>query len=344
MVSKVFIGSSSEHIEYAEAIQLRFEHEGEFEAVCWHQGVFKPSDYPLEDLLLQLGKMSFGIFVLAPDDFLEQRGEKYATVRDNVLFEMGLYYGALGRNRTFFIAPKRKDGGYEFRIPSDLSGINYEEYTISDDIDNIDTRIGSACTKIIRKMKLEVKNSIPRDVIEKYGIFTEFDKTGEKLLDNSKQLTTYFIHSRRWRETFASTIEQFQKKKGSFWEIILPDIREEDTFGIIKRHFSDGKTMLSKIIDAYEFCIQYKQSCPDKMNIYLCPFYPTYSFYKFDNKLIISLYPLTDVRRSTPTFLINLDADPSGFFVNDIEDLKHKSTLISSIEEMQTIINTYFCN
>ena len=75
MKYKVFIGSSSEHIDYAEAVQIRLSYEKDFAPICWSQGVFKPANYPLEDLLIQLGKMSFGIFVLAPDDFVEQRGK-----------------------------------------------------------------------------------------------------------------------------------------------------------------------------------------------------------------------------------------------------------------------------
>lgn len=340
MKYKVFIGSSSEHINYAEAVQLRFEHENSFETTCWNQGVFKPGNYPLEDLLVQLGKMSFGIFILAPDDFVEQRGMKYATVRDNVLFEMGLYYGALGRNRTFFIAPKRENSVLPFRIPSDLSGINYEEYIISDDLEDIDRRIGPACTKIIRRMKSELSRSIPRDIIEQYGSFIDFDETHKKLLNKSRHLTTYFIHSRRWRETLISSIDQFKRKEGTLWDIILPDIRNENVFTMIKRHFSDGNTMLPKVIDVYEFCTQYMEFYPDKMNVYLCPFYPTYSFYKYDNQLVTSFYPLTDVRRSPSTFLIDLNAEASSFFVDDIEDLKNRSIQVS-INDLNTIIASY---
>lgn len=340
MKYKVFIGSSSEHIDYAEAVQIRLSYEKDFAPICWSQGVFKPANYPLEDLLIQLGKMSFGIFVLAPDDFVEQRGKKYATVRDNVLFEMGLYYGALGRCRTFFIAPKKAEGDLEFRIPSDLTGINYEEYTLSSSLEDIDSMIGPACSKIIRRMKEELLYSTPRDIIEKYGIFSDFDDTSRRLFGKAKHITTYFIHSRRWRETFLTSIEHFQKKEGTFWEIILPDVREDTTFQLIKKHFSDGKTMLQKVLDAYEFCVQYKGKYPDKMEIYLCPFYPTYSFYKFDNKMIVSMYPLTDVRRSTPTFLIDLKSDASTFFLDDIEDLKTKSKNVS-VDELSGIIDSY---
>lgn len=125
---KVFIGSSLEHIKYAEAVQLSFDNDEIFDPVCWTQGVFSPSNYTLEDLMVQLGEASFGIFVLAPDDLVRIREKDYTTVRDNVIFEMGLFFGALGRKRTFFIVPK--DTEYPFRIPSDLTGLNYVSYAI----------------------------------------------------------------------------------------------------------------------------------------------------------------------------------------------------------------------
>ena len=49
------------------------------------------------------------------------------------------------------------------------------------------------------------------------------------------------------------------------------------------------------------------------------------SFYKFDDKIVISLYPLTDERKTTPTFLIDIKNDVSDFFTRDIEGIISKS-------------------
>lgn len=120
---RLFIGSSSEHLDYAESVQLNLSHVKNLDVICWSQNTFRISHYPLDDLLTQLEHMSFGVFILAPDDYVKIRDDNYYCVRDNVIFEMGMFFGALGRERTFFMAPEDIHNSYH--IPSDLDGINY---------------------------------------------------------------------------------------------------------------------------------------------------------------------------------------------------------------------------
>jgi hypothetical protein len=66
----------------------------------------------------------WAVFVFRGDDLVKPHGakvESYLTVRDNVLFELGLFYGHLGHTHVFILeeAPKRKAA----RVASDISGI-----------------------------------------------------------------------------------------------------------------------------------------------------------------------------------------------------------------------------
>lgn len=338
MKYQLFIGSSSEHINYAESVQLNIGKVDGIQATCWNQGIFQINHYPLEDLLTQLSKMSFGVFVLAPDDLVEIRGEKYNTVRDNVLFEMGMFLGALGRDRTFFIVPQNTNT--QFRIPSDLAGLNNATYMWESSDDNIDSQIGAACTEIKRMLKKEMEKNILRGVVEKYGVFPEFDGLYKNLFQISKTVTTSFIHSRRWRESNLDSICNFLNKEGSHWDMLLPDVENEELIKMMKSHFSDGVTIVSMIIDAYMFCIENIKKYSDKLTVYLYTFYPTYSFYKFDNKIIVSLYPLTSERRPTPTLLFDLDADHNDFFEQEVLDLKTMSKKVSVIE-LNNLVEKY---
>ena len=315
MKFRLFIGSSSEDLDYAESVQLHLSHIENLDVICW-KNIFQPMHYPLEDLLIQLEHMSFGIFVLGTDDYIYIRDQGYYCARDNVVFEMGMFIGALGRERTFFIVPC--DTQKEYRIPSDLEGINYETYTLSNP-DEKDVAVNVACTRIKRSIQAQMREILPKDIIEKYGEFTEFDYLYRNYFLEAKNITTYFIHSRRWRETNLNYIEQYLEKDAVHWDVILPDITDRNLVIQLKKHFSDGNDIVAKVVDAYSYFNGLAKRFPQKIDISLFNLYPAYTFYKFDNKMIISLYPLTTERRPTPTFLIDTNTQYREFFKDDVK-------------------------
>ena len=62
--------------------------------------------------------------MFSPDDIVKIRGGTFAAVRDNVIFEFGLYVGRLGREHSVIVTPK----GEEPRLPSDLLGVTVLKY------------------------------------------------------------------------------------------------------------------------------------------------------------------------------------------------------------------------
>ena len=75
----------------------------------------------LDSLTNGLKDFDFGVFIFAPDDILKLRDQTHAAVRDNVLFEFGLFMGKLGKERVFFVLPQEHGN---LRLPSDLLGID----------------------------------------------------------------------------------------------------------------------------------------------------------------------------------------------------------------------------
>src|ERR1700743_2959049 len=117
MRPKIFIGSSSEGIKIAQAMQVLLDKS--CEVTIWSQGVFGLNQGTLESLVLALEKFDFAILILTPDDMITSRDHASQSPRDNVLFELGLFVGGLGRNRTFIVFDRSK----QVKIPSDLAGI-----------------------------------------------------------------------------------------------------------------------------------------------------------------------------------------------------------------------------
>lgn len=143
----LFIGSSTEGLGVAYAIQENLEFDGE--ATVWPQGVFRASSAALIDLYAFTRQAEFAVFVFTPDDVIHMRGADYPAVRDNVIFELGLFVGALGPQRCFFLVPH----GVEMRLPSDLIGVEPLRYDSARRDGNLRAALGPACNRIRHAMR-----------------------------------------------------------------------------------------------------------------------------------------------------------------------------------------------
>jgi len=122
-ISAVFIGSSSEALPVASAIHKSLMRQ-RVEPRIWSEGVFQCSRTTIEDLTSATDQSDFAILVLTADDVTTSRGRQKAAPRDNTIFELGLFMGALSRDRTYIVAPRPLD----IKIPTDLLGVTLLTY------------------------------------------------------------------------------------------------------------------------------------------------------------------------------------------------------------------------
>jgi len=160
---KVFIGSSIENSNIADSIHQNIEKDSDVES--WKNDFFELSK-PTIDSFEKIGKFDFGIFIFSPDDIGIIRNKKKQIVRDNVVFELGLFIGRLGKERTFIVAP---EGLKNLHLPSDLLGITIATFDPKRLEENPSAALVSACNKIkfsmkklgSKKMELPVKRELP---------------------------------------------------------------------------------------------------------------------------------------------------------------------------------------
>lgn len=174
---RLFIGSSVEGLNIAYAIQENLNYNAEI--TVWSQGVFDLSDTTIESLMTVVENSDFGVFVFTPDDITTMRGKKNQTVRDNVLFELGLFIGKIGRKRSFIVMPDNS----EINLPTDLLGINPGKYEASRSDENLKAGTGSVSNKI-------------REAINKLGHITapesESDTTKPDKVDTGQKTEKWY--------------------------------------------------------------------------------------------------------------------------------------------------------
>jgi len=143
---KLFIMSSTEALDVAREVQGQLERD--VFSTVWTDGAFFAGGYPLEALEKAVSESDFAVAIAQPDDVVESRGSTNPTLRDNVLFELGLFMGKLSRHRAILIHPR----GAGLKLPSDLQGLTVLSYTPGKP-NELAARLGAACNEIRKMVK-----------------------------------------------------------------------------------------------------------------------------------------------------------------------------------------------
>jgi predicted nucleotide-binding protein len=155
----VFIGSSREGLEVARGIQNNLC--GDAEVTIWGSSVFGLNRGFLESLVNALERFDFAILVLTPDDLVTSRDIVTQAPRDNVMFELGLFMGRLGRDRVFAVCSDAAD----MKLPSDLAGVSLANYQSDRSDGDLTQATAPACNQIrgfIRDLGISQQKSVTR--------------------------------------------------------------------------------------------------------------------------------------------------------------------------------------
>ncbi|MBY5357832.1 cyclic nucleotide-binding domain-containing protein [Rhizobium leguminosarum] len=144
---RVFIISSVEGLPIARAIQDAFERDP-FTCTVWTDGVFRIANYTMESLEAAIDDSDFAIAVAHADDMTAYRGQDWPTPRDNVVLELGLFMGRLGRARSILMEPRDE----KLKLPSDMTGIMTVPYRFEAGKD-MTALLAPACNKLREHIK-----------------------------------------------------------------------------------------------------------------------------------------------------------------------------------------------
>lgn len=141
----LFIGSSNEAKSIAKDIHTRLQDTAIIRT--WYHDTFFPGEHPLDALKREILQADYALLVVTPDDSVIRRNQPGFTARDNILFELGMFMGALGPRRSFyFIVSDHRNGQIrDVSIPSDLAGITRLQVTRRDDDNAYNSDMGAEC-------------------------------------------------------------------------------------------------------------------------------------------------------------------------------------------------------
>lgn len=146
----VFIGSSSEGLRIADSI-YRSLRRSPVVPRLWTKGVFECSKTTIEDLIRIVNEIDFAIMVLTDDDVTRSRGRSVCSPRDNIIFELGLFMGALSRDRTYIVSRQ----GVDIKLPTNLLGVKILTF-------GKDRSIGFCLRPVVKELRRQIAKHGPK--------------------------------------------------------------------------------------------------------------------------------------------------------------------------------------
>jgi hypothetical protein len=144
---RVFVASSLQSLPAARAIGGCIENDAN--VTVWSEGVFSTSKTALQALFDRIVDTDFGVFVFSPEDVSALRDNKRQAVRDNVVFELGMFMGHLGQERCFIVAPR---GHGKLKLPSDLLGLTVSTFPEPKTPERMIAALAPVCNRIRRSI------------------------------------------------------------------------------------------------------------------------------------------------------------------------------------------------
>jgi hypothetical protein len=150
---RIFLGSSGKQAKLVQALTRGLADVADVEP--WTT-VFNPGVSTLDRLVELTHEVDFAAFVFAQDDWTSNPADTaapgQASPRDNVVFEAGLFGGALGMRRTFILHAKGA------KLPTDLLGmtaVRYPEALTPVDMREVNQKVRKAIEDEGRLSRLE---------------------------------------------------------------------------------------------------------------------------------------------------------------------------------------------
>lgn len=143
------------------------------------------------------------------------------------------------------------------------------------------------------------------------------------LFQGVKRLDIFFAYGRTWRNVHRRELEELAKRTDAQIRVILPDIDDHLTISDLARRFNctaeSIKTLIAEAKDDFTRLKTIGGNTGAKIDIWALPAPPLFTFYRFDDSFVLTLYSHRRERSPVPTFVVKRGGKLYDILFNELD-------------------------
>ncbi len=181
---------------------------------------------------------------------------------------------------------------------------------------------------------LRGKRDIMREVFAKVGLQADVQAAGlqrasmdwrvvpwTELIQGARQIDVFIAYGSTWLSTNHTDLVAFAKKRGNKLRYILPDPEDDVAMTVLAERFDYTTDIIKgKVYEAARGVAKLARDGNADVRVRFRKGAPTFTCYRFDNKIVVTLYQHKVGRGEVPTFVIDSGTFKS-FFEGDLQGI-----------------------
>lgn len=143
-----------------------------------------------------------------------------------------------------------------------------------------------------------------------------------ELITEAKEIDVFIAYGSTWLSTNSTELATFAKQRRNKMQYILPDPEDETTMAVLAARFEyTPEVIKQKIYEAARSVAKISRDGNADIRVRFRPGAPTFTCYRFDNTVVVTLYTHQVGRGAIPTFVLGAGS-VSDFFRSDLHGMK----------------------
>jgi hypothetical protein len=151
-----------------------------------------------------------------------------------------------------------------------------------------------------------------------------------QMFSQAREIEVFLSYGRTWRSNQWSRLEEASRKRGIKLWVYLPDPEDKAVMQVLAQRYSTiAEALVASVEESAEAFASLMKPRGADVRVYYRSGDPTFACYRFDQRIVATLYSHSRTRGDIPTFVLG-GGTLYDFFRNELAVVRAQSTLLDT--------------